>query len=148
MASGIAHERVVLADDLVAVLRAARLRQRQADQLDRGDLGEERLGRRDPDLGAGVRVEHGIGLARDLRAVGVADGQHLGPLVAGVPHRLERVGGLAGLADRDDQRLPVEHRVAVAELRGHLDLDRHPRPVLDGLLADQARRGTPCRTRR
>ena len=51
-----------------------------------------------------------------------------------MPDRLQRVGGLAGLRDRHDQRRVVEDRVAVAELRGQLHLDRHPGPVLDGVL--------------
>ena len=102
---GHGRQLAVFAHDLVAVLGAASLRQRQADQLDGGDLGQERLGRGDADLGAGVGVEHRVGLARDLRAVGVADREHLGPLLPGVPHRLQGVGRLAGLADRDHQRL-------------------------------------------
>ena len=133
-------QRVELALHLVAVLGAARLRQREADELDRGQLGQEGLGRRDPDLGPRVRVEHRVGLARDLRAVGVADRQHLGALLAVACRTASRgVGRLARLADRHDQRLPVEDGVAVAELGGHLDLDRDPRPVLDDLLADQRR---------
>ena len=56
---------------------------------------------------------------------------------ARVAYRLERVGRFAGLADGQHQRLLVEHRVAVAELGGHLDLHRDPGPVFDRLLADQ-----------
>ncbi len=130
---------VELAGDLVAVLRAASLREREPDELDRGDLRDERLGGSDTDLRTGMRVEHRVGLARDLCAVGVADGEHLRALLPRVTHRFERVGRLAGLADRDDERLLVEHRVAVAELRGQFDLDRDAGPVLDGLLADESR---------
>ena len=43
-------ELVVLALDLVGVLGAAGLRQRQADEVVGGDLGQERLGGRDADL--------------------------------------------------------------------------------------------------
>ena len=50
----------------------------------------------------------------------------------------KRVRGLAGLADRHDERLPIQDRVAVAELGGHLDLDRNPGPVLDRVLGDEA----------
>ena len=129
----------VLAGDLVGVLRAERLRQRQPDQVAGDDLRGERLRRRDTDLGAGVGVEHRVGLAGDLRAVGVADRQHAGLLLAGVAHGLQRVGGLARLGDRDDERGAVEHGVAVAELAGHLDLDRDAAPVLDRVLREQAR---------
>ena len=54
-----------------------------------------------------------------------------------MPHRLQRVGGLPGLRDRDHQRAAVQHRVAVAELAGQLDLDGQPGPVLDGVLGQQ-----------
>ena len=53
--------------------------------------------------------------------------------------RLQGVGGLAGLRDRDHQGGVVEDRVAVAELGGQLDLDRDAAPVLDGVLRDHAR---------
>ena len=52
-------------------------------------------------------------------------------------HRLQRVGGLPGLRYRHHQRAAVQHRVAVAELAGQLDLDRQPGPVLDGVLGQQ-----------
>ena len=54
-----------------------------------------------------------------------------------MPDGLQGVGGLAGLRDRDHQRAAVEHRVAVAELAGQLDLDRQPGPVLDRVLGEQ-----------
>ena len=54
-----------------------------------------------------------------------------------MPHGFERVGGLAGLRDRDDQRAAVQHRVAVAELAGELGLDGQPGPVLDRVLGQQ-----------
>ena len=47
--------------------------------------------------------------------------------------------GLAALADRHHQGAAVQHRVAVAELRGDLDLARDPGPVLDRVLRHQAR---------
>ena len=80
------------------------LREVEPEQVAGDQLGEEALGRRDPDLRPGVGVDHRVGLARDRRAVGVADRQHLGPLLPGVPDRHQGVGGLAGLADRDHQR--------------------------------------------
>ena len=64
-------------------------------------------------------------------------GQHLGLLRLGVPHRFQRVGGLAGLRDRHHQRAAIQHRVAVAELAGQLDLDGQPGPVLDRVLGQQ-----------
>ena len=90
-----------------------------------------------PISGSGAGVEHRVAFARDLAAVGVADRQHLGLLLLGVPHRFQRVGGLAGLRDRDHQRAAVQHRVAVAELAGQLGLHGQPRPVLDRVLGQQ-----------
>ena len=126
-----------LALHLVGVLGAAGLRERQTDEVVGGDLREERLGRRDADLRARAGVEHRVALARDLAAVGVADRQHLGLLLLGVPHGFQRVGGLAGLRDRDHERAAVQHGVAVAELAGQLGLDGQPGPVLDGVLGQQ-----------
>ena len=120
--------------DLVAVLRALDLRDVQREEVAGDDLRQESLGRGDRDLRAGVRVEHGIGLARDRRAVGVADRQHPGALLAGVTDRHQGVHRLAGLADRDDERVLVEDRIAVAELRRQLDLARDAGPVLDRVL--------------
>ncbi len=125
--------------DLVAELRAAHLREVEAQQVAGHQLGDEALGRRDADLGAGVGVDHRVGLARDRRAVGVADRQHPRALRARVPDRHQGVGGLARLADRDDQGVLGQDRVAVAELVGQLDLARDAGPVLDGVLGDQTR---------
>ena len=77
----------------------------QGEQVQRGDLGDERLGRGDRDLGAGVRVDDRVGLARDRRALRVADRQRARAALAGVLDGHERVHGLAGLADRDDERV-------------------------------------------
>ena len=119
-------------------LRALHLGEIERQQVAGHELGQEALGRGDADLRAGVGVHHRIGLPRDGRAVGVADRQHPGALGAGVPHRLQGVCGLAGLADRHHQGVAGQDRVAVAELRGQLDLDRDPGPVLDGVLRDHA----------
>ena len=43
-----------------------------------------------------------------------------------------------GLADRHDQRVGADHRVAVAELVRELDVDRDAGPLLDRVLADLA----------
>ena len=55
-----------------------------------------------------------------------------------MPDRHQGVGSLARLADRDDQGVLGQDRVAVAELVGELDLAGDPGPVLDGVLRDQA----------
>ena len=130
-------EFAVLARHLVGVLGAAGLRERKSDKVIGRDLGQERLGRRHTDLRPGAGVEHRVAFARDLAAVGVADGQHLGLLLLGVPHCLQRVGGLTRLRDGDDERVAVQNRVAVTEFAGQLDLDGQPGPVLDGVLGQQ-----------
>ncbi|MPM15727.1 hypothetical protein SDC9_62099 [bioreactor metagenome] len=122
--------------DLLAVHRPLDLRQVETEQVAGGQLGGEALRRGDADLRAGVGVDHRVGLARDGRTVGVADGQHPGVLFAGVPDGHQGVGGLAGLGDRHHQGGRADDRVAVAELGGQLHLAGDPHPVLDGVLGD------------
>ena len=108
-------------------------------QRERGHLAGERLGARDADLGAGVQVDAAVHLARDRRAHHVHQAERPGAAALRLAHRRQRVGGLAGLGDDDDQRPAVDHRVAVAELRGVLDLDRDPGHLLEHVLADERR---------
>ncbi len=129
----------VLPLDLVGIFGAARLGQRQAQQIVGGHLGQEGLGGGHPDLRAGAGVEHRVAFARDLRAVGVADRQHLGLLLLGVADGLEGVRGFTGLRDGHHQGAAVQHRVAVAELAGELHLHRKAGPMLDRVLGEQTR---------
>ena len=107
------------------------------DQRERGHLAGERLGAGHADLGAGVQVDAAVHFARDGRAhhVDQPDGTCAPPL--GFADGGQRVGGLARLGDADDQRLRVDHRVPVAELRGVLDFHRKPRHLLQHVLADE-----------
>ena len=54
-------------------------------------------------------------------------------------HRGQRIGGLAGLGDPDDEVPRADHGIAVAVLGGDVHLDRDPRPGLHGVAADEAR---------
>jgi hypothetical protein len=127
--------------------RAADSAHVQAQQQQGGDLRRERLGRGDRDLGTGMGVDHGIRLARNGGALGVAHGERACAALACVLHGHERVHGLARLADRDDERVGADHRVAVAELVRELDVDSDARPLLDRVLADErgVRRGAAGR---
>ncbi len=75
----------------------------------------------------------------DGRPVGVADRHNLGVLLASMADGHQRVGGLAGLTDRDHQGRRGDDRIAVTELRGDLHLASHLRPVLDGVFRHHAR---------
>ena len=57
----------------------------------------------------------------------------------GLAERAQGVGGLARLAQDEDERPVVERGVPVAELAGVLDLDRQVRQPLDQVLAHQRR---------
>ena len=98
-----------------------------------------RLGRRHPDLQARPRVEHEVGVARGLAAHDVGEREHRRAGLPGQPHGGQRVGRLARLGDADDQRVRVEHRLAVAELAGDVDLHRHAGQLLDRVAHDEAR---------
>ena len=111
----------------------------QRQQIQRGDLRNEGLGRGDCHLGSGVRVDDGVGFARDRRALRVADREGLRARFARELHGHEGVHGLAGLADRHDERVRADDRVTVAELVGEFDVAGDACPLLDGVLADHAR---------
>ena len=64
--------------------------------------------------------------------------QSTAALAAPFLHRRQRVGGLPRLADRQHDRVPVDDRVAVAELRGNIHLHRDAGDVLDQDFADHA----------
>ena len=65
------------------------------------------------------------------------------PLPLDLPEGGERVGRLAGLGDREQERALVDRRVAVAEFARILHLDRKPGELLDQILTDE--RGVPAR---
>ena len=111
----------------------------EGQQGQHGDLGRERLGAGDADLGAGMEVDPAVGLAGDRAADGVDDRQGRVPAALGLAEGAQRVGGLARLAEDEDQRPVVERRVAVAEFAGVLDLDRQVGEPLDQVFADQRR---------
>ena len=100
---------------------------------------DERLRGRDRDLGAGLEEDDRVGLAGDRRADRVRDRDDRAAPLAGVARRGDRVGGLARLGDRDDERLPVERRRAVAELGADGRPGRQAGPVLERGGADERR---------
>ena len=111
----------------------------QGEEGEHHELAGEGLGGRHPDLGPGVQVAAEAGLASDGGAHHIDDAHGARSPAASLPQRGQGVRRLSRLADRDDQRALVQHRVLVAELRGVLDLDRNARQVLEHVLADQRR---------
>ena len=85
-----------------------------------------------------------VGLTRNSRARSVHDCHDLRALLASVTDRLDRVHGFTGLRDGHNQCLFGDDRVAVAELRGKLDLDGDTAPVFDRVLGDLT--GVGCGT--
>ena len=59
-----------------------------------------------------------VGLAGDRGADDVDHAQRQRALLLRLAQRRQRVGGLAGLADRDDDRVLFDDRIAIAELAG------------------------------
>ena len=94
-------------------------------------LGHERLGRGDRDLRSGLQEQDRVGLAGDGRPDRVGDRDDRTAPLAGKAGRGDRVGRLARLGDGDDQRVRVERRRAVAELRADVRADRQAGPVLE-----------------
>ena len=103
-----------------------------------GELGGEGLGRGDADLGAGERAQDAVGLAGHA-ALGDVDDRQRGVAVAlEEAERGQGVGGLAGLGDQEAGLAGCQRRLAVAELRGDVPVDRQAGELFEPVLADEA----------
>src|SRR6185312_15592979 len=90
-------------------------------------------------LRARVDVDAAVDLPGDRGADDVDDADHPAALALQLLHRGEGVDRLARLAHRDVERVRLDHRVAVAELRGRLRGGGHAGEVFDELRAEVAR---------
>ena len=118
---------------------AVELGERDDQHAERRELRRECLGRSDADLRAGARQQHQLRFAHQRALRHVADRQ--ARQVAGLlrhAQRGERVGRLAGLRDRDEQRVLRHDRIAIAILARDLDPARQARDLLDVVLRDGA----------
>ena len=104
---------------------SAQLGDDQRQQVERGELRGEGLGRGDADLRTGARDEAQRVGAHQRRLGHVADAQRLRHAERlGVFQCGQRVGRLARLREGDDQRLRVGDGFAVAVFARHLDVAR------------------------
>ena len=78
--------------------------QLEAEQVERGDLRGEGLGRGHADLDPRAGEQRGVRVARGLRAGDVGDRQHGGALIGGQAHGRQRVRGLARLVMATTER--------------------------------------------
>ena len=83
-------------------------------------------------------IDDHIRFSRDGAALDVDDGKRSGAALLGEVQHCLAVGGLAALADDDDQVVAVQHRIAVAELAGDIDRHGYARELFDHILADHA----------
>ena len=104
-----------------------------------GNLRREGLGAGHADLRPRLCVDDAVDFARDRAAGDVDDAQSWTAAFVGQLHRAHRVGRLAGLADRQHQDVVIEHRVAVAEIRGVFGVRRDARRALDHVARHHAR---------
>ena len=114
-------------------------REHERDEQQGDELRRERLRARDADLRSRLRHHDEIGLAHHRALRAVADREHAD--VIGLPRhaqRLERIGRLAGLRNRDEQRARQHDRVAVAVFARDLDLTREARQRFDPVLGHPA----------
>ena len=117
---------------------AARLAGGDGEAGEHRQLAGEGLGRGDADLGPGERRQHGVGLPRDRRLAHIDDRHDVLALRAAIAERGERIGGLARLRDEQRRAAGIERGLAIAELRGDIDIDRQPRPALEPIFGDEA----------
>ena len=105
-------------------------------------LRRERLRRGDADFRPGVQINAAVGFLGDRAADDVANRQRRMPLALDLAQRGQRVGRLAALRDREQQRVAIHRRVAIAQLAGVFHFDRNPGELLDQIFADQRRMPT------
>ena len=115
------------------------MRKPQGQQLHRDELRRKGLGCSHPDLRTSSRVQHGVGLPCHRRVHHIGHRDESGALSVRVPDRSKGVESFARLGDADDERLSIEHRVAVAELRRNIDLHWKPCPPFDGVFGHHRR---------
>ena len=90
------------------------------EKIEDRDLGRVALGGRDRDLRAGPCVDRVVRELRDRAADHVHDREGAGAAGFAFFERRDRVGGLAGLGDHDEERVLIDQRIAVAELAREL----------------------------
>ena len=108
------------------------------EQRQRHGAAGEGLGRDDGDLRPGMQIDALAAFARDRAADDVDDAQHAAALALDLLHRRQGVERLARLADGDVERVPLDHGIAVAELRCRLGMAGNARERLDQVRADRA----------
>ena len=116
------------------------LGENQGQQIQRGELRGEGLGRRDADFRPGAGNEAQGVLAHQRRLGNVADTQrprHAERL--GMLQCRERVGCFARLGNRHYQCLRVGHRITIAIFAGHLDRARDSGKRFEPVAGNQAR---------
>ena len=109
------------------VERAAHLAEVDRQQVQRDQLRRERLRRRDADLRAGVGVDRAVGSRVAMLPTTLQMAMLRAPASWPRAAPPERIGRLARLRDHDRERVLVDDRIAIAELRPVVDLHRHPR---------------------
>ena len=120
---------------------AAGLARRDGEAQQHGELARERLGGGDADLRPG-QGRHGCGgLPGDGGGRHVDHRQGVLALPLGVAQGGQGVGGLARLRDHEGEPVPVQRRLAVARLRGDVDLDGQARALAAGFRAHGLRAG-------
>ena len=114
---------------------SARVGQPQCKQIQHAHLHHIRLGGCYRDLRPGVGVHYIICGTCNGAAHHIHDGQHRHAAALGQLERCQRVAGLAGLADDDDQIVLFQNGVPVTELAGNVHLSGHTGQRFDGRFA-------------
>ena len=83
-------------------------------------------------------IDAAVGLAGDGGSDDVVDCEHAVTFSLGFAQRGQGVDRLAGLAHDKKERVAIERRVAVAELRGVIHLDGKAGKALDQMLGHEA----------
>ena len=117
---------------------AARIGQTQGKQVQHTHLHRVSLGGGHSDLRPRIGVHHVVGRARNGAAHHIHDGKHRHAAALGQLECCQRVTGLAGLADDDDQIVLFQNRVPVAELAGNVHLGGHTGQRFNGRFAHHA----------
>ena len=109
------------------------------EQRKRDSSAGEGLGRHDGDFGSGVQIDAAPAFAGDRAADDIHDAQYAAALALHLLHGRERIERFAGLADRDVQRVLLDHGIAIAKLRSRFGMRRNTGKLFDQMRADASR---------